>query len=119
VIPKAPFVLRAPLNVKDPTVQLKFKDPALMDWAVILVAELMARAPSRAVPPTAKEKVMSPIPAERVKLFPPSTVLEKMIEFPVAAVEMDVVPAKVTGLAKETVLAAVMELLKLTDPDPD
>ncbi len=118
VIPRAPLVLMAPPKVRVPTDQVKLIDAALIAWVVIFVAELTTTAPRRVVP-AVPVKIIFPIPAASVRSPGPSRVLEKVIGLPVAAVEIEVVPAKVTPPAKETAAPAVILLSKLTAPLPD
>lgn len=68
--------------------------------------------------PTAPENVMLPVPAARVRLFPPSMVFKKLIAAFAAAVEIGTVEAKVIGPANDMVLAAVILLLRVTVPLP-
>jgi hypothetical protein len=118
VIPKAPFVLSAPPKVKAPTDHVALIDAALIALLVIFAAELMMSAPTRVPPPTAPVNTTFPVPAASVKSFAPLTVLEKVMDLPVAEVEIEVAPAKVTASAKETAPAAVVLLAKLTVPVP-
>lgn len=106
-IPATPFVLRSPLKVNVPGVQVKSIEVASVSWMPILAAELITVAPSRVVAPAAPVQVIFPVPASKVKFPGPSTVLEKTIGLPAVSVVINVELSKVTGPAKETVSAAV------------
>lgn len=77
----AAVVSSAPLKSDKPLPAFCVMEAARICWlAVTLFAVLMVKAPIRAVAtPTFALKRIEPVPDERVRSFPPSTVLAKLI----------------------------------------
>lgn len=101
LMPREPFVFRAPLNVEVPLPFVWVIEEAVIAAAVTLAAEVMERSPRRVMLPTAELRTIFPVPAVKLSALPPSIVPAKRIS-PAPAPELKPPPASsVIGLEKE------------------
>lgn len=109
-MPETAFVSSAPKVEPVPVTWVMLA--AVIAPDIVVAALVMVRAPRRVPDPTAPVKVMFPVPATRLRLFPPSSVVLKARAPLLVVIVLG--PVMRTGLANVSVLSPVTVTLLAT-----